>query len=85
MVEQVTRDQLDKLEELTDEELSAIHMELRRYMTEPKKPFRKAAATKDPLDTCHQHGLCSDLSVEESSLISRCIICPRKLKTDTKP
>ena len=37
----------DKLEELTDEELSAIHMELRRYMTEPKKPLRKAATKKD--------------------------------------
>ena len=35
----------DKLEELTDEELSAIHMELREYMNrprEPLKPFRKA-------------------------------------------
>lgn len=34
----------DKLEELTDEELSAIHMEVREYFNRPKeplKPFRK--------------------------------------------
>lgn len=36
----------DKLEELTDEELSAIHMEVRQYFNRPKEPitsFRKAA------------------------------------------
>lgn len=36
----------DKLEELTDDEMSAIHMELREYMNRPREPlkaFRKAA------------------------------------------
>ena len=41
---------------------------------------RAAVSVKVPLDICHQYGLCSDLSVEESSLISHCTICPRRDK-----
>ena len=38
------------------------------------------SATKDPLDTCHKHGLCSDVKFKETFIdrATRCPICPRK-------
>lgn len=39
---------------------------------------RPVISAKTPLDTCHQYGLCSDSSVRNTDLISRCQMCPRK-------
>lgn len=39
---------------------------------------RPAASVKVPLDTCHQYGLCSDSTVKDADLMSRCKTCPRR-------